>query len=153
MRGDFKRCRRERDVVAKFHDAHLDLGIGHGLIVALAGARPRAMEMAQERGMTVWGPDEMQPHLGKAQLVGLQNRPMIEEVGFPRPLTSEAARALLEKETSGRFRIGKEEVTWSGDAWLPVSVVQMTLLQWARSDASRPPRRCGVCTTSSVARS
>lgn len=119
----------DTDVVAKFNDAHLDLGIGHGLIVALAGARPRAMEMAKERGMTVWGPDEMQPHLGKAQLVGLQNRPMIEEVGFPRLLASDAARALVEKETSGRLGFGKEEVTWSGDAWLPVSVVQMTLIQ------------------------
>ncbi len=119
----------DTEVVAKFHDAHLDLGIGHGLIVALAGARPRATEMAKERGITVWGPDEMQPHLGKAQLVGLQNRPMIEEVGFPRLLAPEAARALVGKETSGRLGIGKEEVTWSGDAWLPVSVVQMTLMQ------------------------
>ncbi len=119
----------DTDVVAKFHDAHLDLGIGHGLIVALAGARPRAMEMAKERGITVWGPDELQPHLGKAQLVGLQNRPMIEEVGFPRLLASNEARALVEKESSGRLGFGKEEVTWSGAAWLPVSVVQMTLMQ------------------------
>lgn len=119
----------DTDVVAKFHDAHLDLGIGHGLIVALAGARPRAMDMAKERGITIWGPDEMQPHLGKAQLVGLQNRPMIEEVGFPRLLTGAAARALVEKETGGRLGFGKEDVTWSGDAWLPVSVVQMTLMQ------------------------
>ncbi len=43
----------DTDVVAKFHDAHLDLGIGHGLIVALAGARPRAMDMAKERGITI----------------------------------------------------------------------------------------------------
>ncbi len=71
----------------------------------------------------------MQPHLGKAQLVGLQNRPMIEEVGFPRLLTGAAARALVEKETGGRLGFGKEDVTWSGDAWLPVSVVQMTLMQ------------------------
>lgn len=119
----------DTDVVAKFHDAHLDLGIGHGLIVALAGARPRAMDMAKERGITVWGPDEMQPHLGKAQLVGLQNRPMIEEVGFPRLLTGDAAQAFVEKETGGRLGFGKEDVTWSGDAWLPVSVVQMTLMQ------------------------
>jgi Restriction endonuclease len=119
----------DTDVVAKFHDAHLDLGIGHGLIVALAGARPRAMDMAKERGITVWGSDEMQPHLGKAQLVGLQNRPMIEEVGFPRLLAGDVAQALVEKETSGRFGIGKEEVTWTGDAWLPVAVVQMTLMQ------------------------
>lgn len=119
----------EKDVVAKFDYARRDLGLGHGVVVSLNGARPGALAAAKELGIVVWGPDEIEPHLGKVSVLGLQNRPMVEEVGFRRVLASDEARRLVDKETGGRFGIGKEDVVWSGDVWIPVSVVQLTLME------------------------
>lgn len=119
----------EKDVIAKFNEARRDLGLGHALVVSLNGARPGATTLARELGVVLWGPDEIEPHLGKASVAGMQNRPLVEEVGFPRLLTGETARQLVEKETSGRLGIGREEVVWAGDAWIPVSVTQLTLLK------------------------
>jgi hypothetical protein len=119
----------EKDVVAKFDYVRRDLGLGHGVVVSLNGARPGALSAAKELGIVVWGPDEIEPHLGKVSVLGLQNRPMVEEVGFPRVLAADAARQLVEKETGGRLGFGKEEVVYAGDAWIPVSVVQLTLME------------------------
>jgi hypothetical protein len=117
----------EKDVIAKFNEVRRDLGIGHALVVSLNGARSGAHTLARDLGVIVWGPDEIEPHFGKSSLVGLQNRPMVEEVGFPRLLDAEDARRLIEKQTAGRLGIGREEVVWSGEVWLPVAVVQLTL--------------------------
>ncbi len=95
--------------------------------MSLNGARAGATTLARELGVILWGPDEIEPHLGKTSIRGLQNRPMVEEVGFPRLLANDDARVLIDKQTAGRFGIGKEQVVWSGEAWLPVSVVQLTL--------------------------
>ena len=54
---------------------------------------------------------------------------MVAEVEFPRLLDTANSRQLVEKETSRRFGIGKEEVVWSDDAWVPVSVVPLTLME------------------------
>jgi hypothetical protein len=59
----------------------------------------------------------------------MQNRPMIEEVGFPRLLNADSAREIVDKEATGRFGIGKEEVVSSADVWIHVAVVQLTLLE------------------------
>ena len=118
----------DKDVVAKLNEVRRDLGVGHALVVSLNGARPGATTLAAELGVTIWGPDEMSPVLGDVSLRGLQNRPIDEEVGFPRLLDTADALQLVEKETSGRLGIGKEQVAWSGDVWMPVSVVPLTLM-------------------------
>lgn len=119
----------EKDVVTKSDYVRRDLGLGHGIVVSLNGARPGALAAADELGIIVWGPDELEPRLGRVPVLGLQNRPMVEEVGFPRLLDEDGAARLLEKEASGRFGIGREEVVWSGSVWIPVSVVQLTLMK------------------------
>lgn len=62
-------------------------------------------------------------------MLGLQNRPMVEEVGFARVLDAAGARTLVDKEAAGRFGIGKQEVVMSADAWIPVAVVPLTLME------------------------
>lgn len=120
----------EKDVIAKFDYARRDLGLGHALVVSLNGARAGALDAARELGVIIWGPDEIQAHVGKSSVAGLQNRPMVEEVGFPRLLGNDEASALIGKATGGRMGIGKEEVAWEGNAWLPVAVVQLTLRKY-----------------------
>ncbi len=119
----------EKDVIAKVNEVRRDLGLGHAVVVSLNGARSGATTLANELGVIVWGPDEIQPLLGKTEVLGLQNRPMVEEVGFPRHKPTDAARQLVEKEASGRFGIGRETVVAGGDAWIPVSVVPLTLME------------------------
>ena len=118
----------DKDVVIKVDHVRRDLGIGHAVVVALNGARSGAHAAAAELGITVWTDDEIQRHLGRTVVSGLQNRPMVEEVGFARKLDTAAAAALVTKETSGGLFGGKEELVWSSDAWLPVAVVQLTLM-------------------------
>lgn len=120
----------EKDVISKFADVCHDLGLGNPLVVSLNGSRPGALAMAEQRGVTIWGPDEIARHVGRSAVANLQNRPMVEEVGFPRLLDASAAGALIAKETSGRLGIGKEEVVWAGDAWIPVVVLQLTLRKY-----------------------
>jgi hypothetical protein len=74
----------------------------------------------------------MEPILGRTAVAGIQNRPIVEEVGFARLLASADAREIVDKEAAGRFGIGKEEVVWSSDVWIPVAVVQLTLLEIQR---------------------
>ena len=119
----------EKDVITKFDYVRRQLGLGHGVVVSLNGTRAGALAAARELGIIVWGPDEMEPILGRTAVAGIQNRPMVEEVGFARLLTTGGARELVDKEAAGRFGIGKEEVVWSADAWMPVAVVQLTLLE------------------------
>lgn len=127
----------EKDVITKFDYVRRQLGLGHGVVVSLNGARPGALAAAADLGVVVWGPDEIEPILGRATVTGIQNRPMVQEVGFPRLLTAEAAQALVAGETRGRLGIGKEEVVWTADAWLPVAVVQLTLMEMRLFGKSR----------------
>lgn len=120
----------EKDVIAKSDYIRRDLGLGHALVVSLNGARAGALAAARELGVIVWGPDEIQAHLGRSAVAGLQNRPTVQEVGFPRRLDDNDASALISKATSGRLGIGKEEVTWEGNAWIPVALVQLTLRKY-----------------------
>lgn len=126
----------DRDTVAKLNEARRDLGLGHALIVSLNGAKPGAMQLANDLGVTIWGTDELRAKVGGAAITGLQNRPMTQEVGFPRRLASEAAAQLIEKATSGTLGLGREEVIWQGPVWLPASVVQLDLKKMKLGKAS-----------------
>ena len=120
----------EKDVVSKFADVCHDLGLGHALVVSLNGARPGALAMAQQRGVIIWGQDEIGRHVGNSSVLDLQNRPTVEEVGFQRSLDTTAAEQLVAKETGGRLGIGKEDIVWQGSAWMPVALVQLTLRKY-----------------------
>lgn len=120
----------EKDVIAKFDFARRDLGLGHALVVSLNGARAGAVDTARELGVIVWGPDEIQAHVGRSAVTGLQNRPKVEEVGFPRRLADDEASALIAKATAGRLGIGKEEIVWESNAWIPVALTQLTLRKY-----------------------
>lgn len=120
----------EKDVIAKFNEVRRDLGLGHALVVSLNGARAGALTLADELGVIIWGPDEIQGHIGTSAVVGLQNRPTVEEVGFPRELGDADGSALIAKATAGRLGIGKEEVTWERNAWIPVALTQLTLRKY-----------------------
>ena len=117
----------DKAVVSKFADVCHDLGIGNPLVVSLNGSQPGALAMAEQRGVTIWGQDEIARHIGSSSVLDLQNRPMVQEVAFPRLLTTADAEAIIAKDTGGRLGIGRSEVVWQGPAWIPVAVVQLTL--------------------------
>ncbi len=116
-------------VISKFADVCHDLGIGNPLVVSLNGAQPGALAMAEQRGVTIWGQDEISRHVGASAVLDLQHRPMVEEVGFPSHLDADGAEKLVAKATSGTLGLGKETVTVTGNVWLPVAVVPLTLLK------------------------
>ena len=88
---------------------------------------PGATQLAADTGVTIWGTDELKAKVGSAAITGLQNRPMTQEVGFPRRLSQTVAEQMIEKAASGTFGIGREEIVWQGPVWLPASVVQLDL--------------------------
>jgi len=47
----------EKDVITKSDYVRRQLGIGHGVVVSLNGARAGALAAARELGIIVWGPD------------------------------------------------------------------------------------------------
>ncbi len=120
----------EKDVIAKFDYVRRDLGLGHAVVVSLHGARAGALTAAGELGVIVWGQDEIARHHGISSVLNLQNRPMVEEVGFPRVLDAAGVEPLVAKETGGTLGIGKAEIVWQGPAWIPVALVQLTLRKY-----------------------
>jgi hypothetical protein len=62
-----------KDVIAKAAYAR-DLGTSEAIVVSLEGATVEAQHACTELGVEMWGPDELESHLGRAGLAGL--RPM-----------------------------------------------------------------------------
>lgn len=118
----------EKDVVFKFAGVLKDIGMREGIIVALGGFRSGADIAARDNGIHLWGPDELEQHLGQLAVAGLRTGPTTREAsGFPRRATSAEVESLLSGAVRGRLGMAKEEIVWSSDAWLPVAYLRIAL--------------------------
>ena len=118
----------EKDVVFKFAGVLKDTGMREGIIVALGGFRSGADIAARDNGIQLWGPDELEQHLGQLAVAGLRTGPTTREVsGFPRRATSAEVESFLSGAVRGRLGMAKEEIVWSSDAWLPVAYLRIAL--------------------------
>lgn len=71
----------------------------------------------------------LEAQLGRTSLAGLQNTRLTEELGFPRLLSDEQAAQLAAQQIGGRLGLGKEEVVWAGNVWMPVAIVELNLMK------------------------
>ena len=118
----------EKDVVFKFAAVLKDTGMREGIIVTLGGSRSGAEIAARDNGIELWGPDELEQHLGQLAVAALRTGPLRREsTGFPRRATSAEVESFLAGATRGRLGSAKEEIVWASDAWLPVAYLRIAL--------------------------
>ncbi len=99
-----------------------------GIIVTLGGSRSGAEIAARDNGIELWGPDELEQHLGQLAVAALRTGPLRREsTGFPRRATSAEVESFLAGATRGRLGSAKEEIVWASDAWLPVAYLRIAL--------------------------
>lgn len=110
----------EKDVVSKISYVVSDLGLNKAVVVSLQGYRLGAKQAADELGIDVWGPDEIQQRLGAASLarlnVGRSSKPA---TGFHRGVSEDYGRRMIETRSRGVLGFGREEVAWFGIVWIP----------------------------------
>jgi hypothetical protein len=108
----------EKDVVATAHLVMLDLGLNHGVVVSLGGWTSGAEAAARERGLELWGPEELRRHLGDLRLLGLGGPPAGRPaVGVPAAVSGQRAEASLARRVRGVVR--PERLVALGLLWMP----------------------------------
>jgi hypothetical protein len=121
----------EKDVVSKLDYVLGDLGLNKGIIVSLHGCRSGAEIAARELGIDLWGPAELDRHLGSAGLADLRTGPTVRvALGYPFASRIEAAEVLVRQQTKGRLGLRVlDEIVWLSPAWLPAYVVELGVTQ------------------------
>lgn len=119
----------EKDVVSKLDYVMRDIGLNKGIVVSLSGCRLGAEQAAQELGVDVWGPAELQQHLGTSAAAALRtSAPRRLAWGYPMRADSVRARALVEDQ--GKVLLGlrqREHVLDFRPAWLPTFMTHITV--------------------------
>lgn len=115
-----------KDVVAKAAYVCVDLGINKVIIVSLHGWQVGAKLAADQQGVELSGPDELEMRLGRipalAALAGPARRTAI---GFPISSDQTVADKLIKGERWGFFRQQAEAVDRIEQIWLPVWVLDV----------------------------
>lgn len=62
----------EKDVISKVDYVLKDLGLNKAIIVSLKGYRIGAKKAADELGIELWGPDELERKLGKVAIAEIE---------------------------------------------------------------------------------
>jgi hypothetical protein len=124
----------EKDVVAKLYHVVDDLGLSKGIVVSLAGSRSGAQVAARERGIELWGTDELRHHLGEvptAQLASARAAAgRTTAWGRPVRISLEAARTALESSGKGALNLRTvERLVWMSPVWLPAFSVRISVTQ------------------------
>jgi hypothetical protein len=112
-------------VVARARLVRDDAGLGQVVIACPGGATPAARRTAAEAGIALWDRAELDKRLGPAAIAALRPaRVAGSHLGAARRMTAERSHDALRRQTRGAMGIGRGEVLWSGDAWLPVFEVR-----------------------------
>ena len=111
----------DKEVLAKAAFVAADVGADKTIVVALRGATGGAELSAAELGVELWGPEELERRLGRAQLAELgAARAHRRRSASPSPSTRRAPPAWpngsAARACSG---LGAEEVAWFDLVWLP----------------------------------
>ena len=116
----------EKDVVTKLDYVVRDLGLSKGIIVALAGWRVGAEQSANQLGIELWGPDEIQSRLGQVALAGLKVGPLgIRAQGLPFQVSIEHAHGEVARQSRSRIGLGKEEIVGVEPLWVGFYVLEL----------------------------
>lgn len=125
----------EKETVAKLDYVLRDLGVNKGLIVALTGWRTGADQSAQQLGIELWGPHDLESRLGQVALAQLQSGPAQQRAtGFPLIQTREQVERAILSQSKGRLGLGREEIVGTEQVWLPFFLLEIAC---AREDKQR----------------
>ena len=110
----------DKEVLAKAAFVGADVGADKTIVVALRGATGGAGLSAAQLGVELWGPDELEKRLGRAQLAELGAARASTALGFAVAVDEARAGRLAERARGkGVLGLGAEEVAWFGLVWLP----------------------------------
>jgi hypothetical protein len=119
----------EKDVISKLDYVMRDTGLNKGVVVSLTGCRVGAEQAARALGIDVWGPVELQQHLGPSTAAVLQvGAPQRLAWGFP--MRADPAKARIVAEGQGKGLLGlrqREQLLDFRAAWLPAYMVHLTV--------------------------
>ncbi|HEX9531085.1 MAG TPA: restriction endonuclease [Acidimicrobiales bacterium] len=124
----------EKDVVSKLDMELRDLGLNKGIIVSLSGHSTGAGSVARELNIDLWGPLELESHLGPTLLSDLRVGPATRpSVGFPYRVGEAPARRIVDRQTKGRLGLrAVEDVTWFAPVWLPAWLACLSVSEAGR---------------------
>ena len=108
----------DRDVLGAIHLIATDLGVGKIIVVTARGFRSDAEATARRLGMDLWGPVELEQHVGPIDQPAPRQRRR-ESRGFPVTASEQQARELVHRGSRGVLGLGREEVAWLRPVWLP----------------------------------
>ena len=119
----------EKGVVSKLDYVMRDLGLNKGVVVSLTGSRLGASQAAQELGIDLWGPAELQHHLGPSTAAALRvSAPQQLAWGFRMRADPEKARILAASQGKGLMGLRQREQLLDFRAcWLPAYMVHLTV--------------------------
>lgn len=111
----------EKEAVAKLAFVVADIGADKGILVALSGGRSGAARSAEDLGIDLWGPSEIEDRLGPPALSALSAAPAVS--AWPAPAVplrcgAERARWLVDGQARGRFGLRGEQVGWVRPVWV-----------------------------------
>jgi hypothetical protein len=118
----------EKDVVTKFAYVIGDLGLNKGIIVSLHGWRVGAEQAAQQLGLELWGPQEIEKKLGQVALAEFEAAPAGRVAqGFPLRVSEQSALAIVYKQTKGFLGLAREDIAWGSFVWLPFHLMEINV--------------------------
>jgi len=119
----------EKDVISKLDYIMRDTGLNKGIVVSLMGCRLGAEQAARELGIDLWGPAELQQHLGPSATATLRvSAPLRLARGFPMRADPATARVLGVDQGKGLLGLRqREEMLDFRAAWLPAYMVHVTM--------------------------
>jgi hypothetical protein len=112
-------------VIARARLIRDDTGLGQIVIACPGGATPAARRTADDAGIALWDRNELDRRLGRAAVAALRPTPSVgTRYGIARRTPSERAAQTVRQHARGTLGIGRGEVIWSGDAWVPLLEVR-----------------------------
>jgi restriction endonuclease len=121
----------DKEVIYKLGAELADLGAARGIVVALSGWTAQAGQAAIQANIELWGPDELRARLGSMAVEEIRTPfPIVSAVGTQCTIPPDAARATVDRTARGRFGLGREEIMWFGQIWLPLWSLQIAITRF-----------------------
>lgn len=121
----------EKDVVTKLSVVLNDLGLNKGVVVRMQGWRTGAEQVAEDLGIDLWGPAELERHLGNFAVAQVQaGSPARSGLDWRFTAPPERAEELARSEGKGRLGLRTlEEVAWFGSVWIPAFLMATSVTE------------------------
>lgn len=121
----------EKDVVTKLSVVLNDLGLNKGVVVSLHGWRTGAEQVAKDLGIDLWGPAEIELHLGAFAVAQVRAGSVPKSgLGWRFAAPAPAAEKLARAQGKGRLGLRTlEELVWFGQLWLPGFLLELSVTE------------------------